>query len=260
MDLFCKNVREAILRISQSSGHGHVPTCFSIVEILRAVYETIRHDPKRPDWPERDIFILSKGHAALGLYCTLAYYDYFPISDVYSFGKFGSRFGCHADRLKIPGIEVSTGSLGHGIGIAVGMALGLRISGSVRKVYVLVGDGESNEGTVWEAVMVAVNRGLDNLTIIYDDNRSHGRGLQITEPVAQFRGFGCNVVSVDGHDVEALKEAFLQRSSGVKVLVARTLKGYGCETLSCNHYEWHRRSPNDTELAVLMGELNAKTV
>ena len=115
-------IRESILRISHRSGHGHIPTCFSIIEILCALYETMRHDPKRPDWSERDLFVLSKGHAALGLYCTLAYYDYFPISDVFSFGKFGSNFGCHADRLKVPGIEASTGSLGHGIGIAVGMA------------------------------------------------------------------------------------------------------------------------------------------
>ncbi len=260
MDLFCKNVRETILRISQSSGHGHIPTCFSIIEILCALYETMRHDPKRPDWSERDIFILSKGHAALGLYCTLAYHDYFPVSEVLSFGKFGSNFGCHADRLKVPGIEASTGSLGHGIGIAVGMALGLKISDSRRKVFVLVGDGEANEGTVWEAVMVAVNRGLNNLTIIYDNNRSHERGLQITDPAAQFRGFGCDVVTADGHDVNAVKEALNREAQGVKVIVAQTLKGYGCETLSCNHYEWHRRSPDNAELALLMGELNAKTV
>lgn len=260
MDIFCKNIRESILRISHYSGHGHIPTCFSIIEILYALYGTMRNDPKRPDWNERDIFILSKGHAALGLYCTLASLGYFSSAEVFDFGMCDSRFGCHADRLKIPGVEVSTGSLGHGIGIAVGMALGLKISDNSRKVFTLVGDGEANEGTVWEAVMVAVNRGLNNLTIIYDDNRSHARGLQITDPVAQFRGFGCEVVEVDGHDVGALKKAFLQEAQKVKVIVARTLKGYGCDTFLRNHYEWHSRSPNDAELAMLMGELNAKAV
>lgn len=253
----CREIRKDILKISKSSGHGHIPTCFSIVEILRAVYESMRHDPKRPDWDERDIFILSKGHAALAHYCVLAHFGYFDIEKVFSFGSFMSDFGCHADRLKVPGIEASTGSLGHGIGLAVGIALGLRIKKSDRRIYTLIGDGESNEGTVWEAIMVAENLKLNNLTIIYDDNQSHSRGLQIRNPAAHFRGFGCNVTEVDGHDINMLKEEIKKKSKTVRVIIAHTKKGYNCKTLIERHYEWHRKSPNDQEYDMLMEELCA---
>src|SRR5208337_4595868 len=258
----CRQIREDILTISKLSGHGHIPTCFSIVELLYVVYSFMNHKPDNPQWNERDIFILSKGHGALAHYCVLARFGYFDIHKVHGFGAFMSDFGCHADRLKVPGIEVSTGSLGHGIGVAAGIALALKIKKSTRRVYTLVGDGESNEGTVWEAVMVAVNRGLDNLTIIYDDNRSHSRGLQIHTPVEHFRGFGCEVIETSGHDLAALQKALQEpvKSVKVKVIAARTEKGHGCPTLVQNQYGWHRRSPNDEEFNTLMRELNEKTV
>ena len=138
MDAATKNIRKNILKIASHSGHGHIPTCFSIVELLYSVYSTMNHSPKEPESCERDIFILSKGHAALALYCTLAEFDYFSIEEVYNFGAFGSKFGCHADRLKIPGVELSTGSLGHGIGVAVGIALALKIQKSNRKLTLLL--------------------------------------------------------------------------------------------------------------------------
>lgn len=256
----CTEIRKNIIRISKNSGHGHIPTCFSVVEILYALYGVMQHDPSHPDWENRDIFILSKGHAALAHYCVLASLSYFPIESVNTFGAFMSNFGCHADRAKIPGIEVSTGSLGHGIGVAVGVALALRIQQSQRKVYTIIGDGESNEGSVWEAVLVAVSQKLNNLTIIYDDNRSHTRGLQIHDPEAHFRGFGCEVFSADGHDLNAMGEVLQAYCGGVKVIVARTIKGYGCEMLSKNQYEWHRRSPNEAEFEELMRDLDAKTI
>lgn len=261
MDQVSKKIRENILRVSHHSGHGHVPTCFSIVEMLRAVYETMRHDPKRPGWAERDIFILSKGHAALGLYCVLAHQGYFPVSDVYAFGSFESNFGCHADRLKVPGIELSTGSLGHGIGVAVGMAQGFKLSGSPRKVFALVGDGEANEGTVWEAAMVAANLRLDNLTVLLDNNRSQSRCLPITDPEGKFSSFGSSVLSVDGHDLPALKGALRGVAEGVpRVVVANTVKGKGCPTMVRDVFAWHRRSPDRGELEELLGELNETTI
>jgi len=256
----CKKIRKDILRISKVSGHGHIPTCFSIVEILYAVYGTMKHDPANPSWEDRDIFILSKGHAALGHYCVLAKFGYFDIEEVYSFGAFMSDFGCHADRFKVPGIEASTGSLGHGIGLAVGMALGLKIKKSNRRVFVLIGDGESNEGSVWEAIMVATNLKLDDLTIIYDNNMSHSKGLQIQNPSKQFKAFGCEVLEVNGHDVDSLKEAISKRSNYVKVIVANTKKGFGCKTLIENQYKWHRKSPSDAQFKMLMEELDAKTI
>ena len=193
MNELCRKIRSEILTISHKSGHGHIPTSFSIVEMLCAVYQTMRHDPKRPDMPDRDLFVLSKGHASLGFYCVLAGHDYFDFEDVYAFGAFDSKFGCHPDRTKVPGAEASTGSLGHGIGLAVGMALAAKIAGTSRQVYTLIGDGESNEGTVWEAIMVATNLKLDNLTVLYDHNHSQGRCLPIPNPAERFRAFGCDV-------------------------------------------------------------------
>ncbi len=261
MDNLSKEIRENILRISNHSGHGHIPTCFSIIEMLRAVYETMRHEPKHPAWEERDIFILSKGHGALGLYCTLAQYGYFPISEVFSFGAFESKFGCHADRFKVPGVELSTGSLGHGIGVATGMALGFKLSAGSRRVCVLIGDGESNEGTVWEAAMVAANLGLHNLTVLFDNNCSQSRCLPIVNPEAKFASFGFEVESVDGHDLSALKMAIGNSGNGSpRLIVAHTVKGMGCPTLVREVFAWHRRSPNRDELETLLGELNETSV
>jgi transketolase len=251
----CRDIRKDILRIAKLSGHGHIPTCFSIVEILYAVYSTIRHNPKEPAWDGRDIFILSKGHASLAHYFILAEFGYFKKERIDTFGAFMSDFGCHADRHKVPGIEVSTGSLGHGIGLATGMALGLKIRKSNRRVFTLIGDGESNEGSVWEAVMVAENLKLDNLTIIYDNNMSHFRGLQIRNPVERFRGFGCEVVEVNGHNVKAIQKELVKKSDTVRVIVANTIKGCGCRTLVENHYEWHRKSPSEQEFMCLMKEV-----
>lgn len=251
----CRNIREDMLRISKSSGHGHLPSCFSIVEILYAIYDTIKNDPRDPFLEDRDIFILSKGHASLAHYCTLAHFGYFGIEKVYEFGSFMSNFGCHADRFKIPGIEVSTGSLGHGIGLAVGIALALKIKKSNRRVYTIIGDGEANEGTVWESIMVATNLKLDNLTIIYDNNMSHSRGLQIYNPIEHFRGFDCYVVEIDGHNVDVIKDEMIKKNNNVRVIIANTKKGYNCKTLMDNQYEWHRKSPNDDEFKNLMKEL-----
>ncbi|MBB4267476.1 transketolase [Roseospira visakhapatnamensis] len=253
-------LRAEILRIAHDSGHGHVPTCFSIVEMLCAVYGVMRHDPARPEWDGRDLFVLSKGHASLAHYVVLGALGYYDPGPVARFGNRGTMFGCHADRLKVPGVEVSTGSLGHGIGLATGMALAEKILGTDRRVYTLVGDGESNEGTVWEAVMVAVDRGLDNLTLLYDDNRSQGRALQIPNPAERLAAFGCDTVGVDGHDVAALTQALTRPARGVRAVVARTVKGKGCRTLEDNMYEWHRKSPDAETLAKLLEELHAPAV
>jgi len=251
----CKQIRKDILASSHASGHGHIPTSFSVVEAIYAAYQCMNHDPRRPDWPERDLFVLSKGHAALGYYCVLGNLGYFDVAGVRAFGGFESRFGCHPDRTKVPGVEVSTGSLGHGIGVAVGMALAQKIGETKRRVYTLVGDGESNEGTVWEAVAVASHLKLDNLVVIYDDNQSQGRCLPIPNPAERFHSFGCDVVEVAGHDVDNLKTAMRVFNTNVRVVVAHTEKGHGCPTLVEKVYEWHRRSPKADELQMLLAEL-----
>lgn len=249
-------VRRHILECSATSGHGHIPTSFSVVEMVLATYARMRHFPAQPRSPERDIFILSKGHAALGYYCCLAELGYFPWEEVKTFGKAGTRFGCHPDRLKCEGVEVSSGSLGHGLAVGVGMALAFKIQKSQRKVFALVGDGEANEGSVWESVMIAVDRKLNNYTILYDHNRSQTRCLQIENPSERFQSFGCDVVEVDGHDMDQITEA-LQKEPGArpKVVVCRTVKGFGCATLSSHVFEWHRRSPKPEEMKTLLAEL-----
>ena len=251
-----RQIRQTILRVSHHSGHGHIPTCFSIVESLVAVFSEMKHDPQNPKWDYRDIFILSKGHASLALYCALAQFGYFPVDDVYAFGAYRSKFGCHPDRLKVPGVEASTGSLGHGIGLAVGMALAMKIKHSTRRVLTLIGDGESNEGTVWESLMVASDLGLNQLTVLFDFNRSQSRSLQITNPIEKFHAFGCDAVTVDGHDVQAIINAIQRPSSQPKVIVMNTKKGNGCPTLENNIFEWHRKSPNEEQLQQLLNELN----
>jgi transketolase len=256
MDAFCEIVRRDILRISQHSGHGHIPTCFSVVEMIWAVYSTMRHEPANPQWEDRDIFILSKGHAALAHYCVLAHSGYFPIKDVNSFGAFRSNFGCHADRNSVLGVEWSTGSLGHGSGVAAGIALAFKIKKSMRKVFVLIGDGETNEGSVWESLMVAANLKLDNLYVLFDNNLSQSRCLPITNPVEKFRAFGCETFEVDGHDVVEIKGALASPPAGrPKVIVANTCKGWGCKTLVEEVFAWHRRSPTKDEMELLLGEL-----
>jgi transketolase len=251
----CREIRKNVLLASRASGHGHIPTSFSVIELLEGVYETMRHNPLNPRWEQRDVFLLSKGHGALGYYAVLAHHGYFPAEELKTFGAFRSRLGCHPDRLKVPGAEVSTGSLGHGIALAVGMALAFRLQNSARRAYTLVGDGESNEGSVWEAVMVAVNLGLSNLTILYDNNRSQVRSLHIPNPVDRFKAFGCHTLEVPGHDLEAIKAALAAPADKPKVIVGSTTKGHGCPTLANNVFEWHRKSPKPDELDRLLAEL-----
>lgn len=253
----CKEMRETILRVSLNSGHGHIPTCFSVVEMLYAVYSVMRHMPQQPDWPDRDVFILSKGHAALGFYSVLARFGYFSSEAVNKFGSFESAFGCHPDRLKLPGVELSTGSLGHGIGVAVGVALAFQLQASERRVYTLIGDGESNEGSVWEALMVASHLKLNNLTVMLDYNQSQRRAMPLLRPADKFRAFDCEVLEVDGHDVEALQQALRHETNQVKAVVAHTIKGYGCRTIVENVFEWHRKSPTAEQYEAMLKELHA---
>jgi len=187
----------------------------------------------------------------------LAHYGYFPVEELKTFGAFQSRMGCHPDRFKVPGVEASTGSLGHGIALAVGIALAFRMRDSSRRVYTVVGDGESNEGSVWEAIMVATHLRLNNLTILYDSNRSQVRSLQIPNPAERLAAFGCDTVETNGHDLDGIKSALSGQFSNVRAVVANTIKGNGCPTLTANMFEWHRRSPGPDDLKLLLNELEA---
>jgi len=251
----CREIRRNILNASRASGHGHIPTSFSIIEMLCSVYNTMKHDPGNPKWSDRDVFILSKGHGALGFYAVLAHYGYFGVKALSTFGAFQSQLGCHPDRFKVPGVELSTGSLGHGIAVAVGMALAFKLQQSPRQVYTLIGDGEANEGTVWEAVMVATSLQLSNLSILCDFNHSQVRSLHIPNPAERFTAFGCFTTEVDGHDLDALQASLTVPCRSVRAVVARTTKGFGCPTLVNNVFEWHRKSPAPGEFDILTSEL-----
>lgn len=231
------NVRKSIMRMLTESKSGHTGGSLSAVDILTTLYfYKMRHRAGEPNWPERDRFVLSKGHAAPALYAVLAEAGYFPKEELMTLRKLGSRLQGHPDRRKLPGVEASTGSLGQGISIACGIALcGKLIDRKNYRVYTLLGDGENQEGEVWEAAMSAAHYKLDNLCAVLDYN-----GLQIDglvkdvmniEPIAdKWRAFGWNVVEVDGHDIDGLIKAFddAEKIKGKpSIIIAKTVKGKG---------------------------------
>lgn len=251
-----KELKKRILTVSHSNQEGHIPSAFSILDILYVLYHDVMDvDPADPKKEVRDRLIISKGHASLGIYTVMADRGYFPMEEVETFCQFGSRLGGHPDRNKVPGIEASTGSLGHGLPLALGMALGMKIKGVAGTVYTIVGDGEFNEGTMWESTLIASHHNLSNLVCILDYNHSTDRALDLGDMKQKFEAFGWESCETDGHDHAVLRAA-LQRPVGnhPKAVIANTIKGYGCPSIE-NNPAWHHRSPNDTEYAQMMEEL-----
>lgn len=233
-----------------------------MVEILATLYfgGVLRYDPSDPHNPTRDRFILSKGHGAPGLYAALAEAGYFPTSDLPSLRQLGSPLEGHPNMNRLPGVEASTGSLGQGLSIGVGHALAARIDGHDFRVYVMVGDGETGEGQVWEALMFAGNAGLDNLTLIFDRNGNQQTGpvaeVQPLEPLEdKVRAFGWEVRTIDGHSLDAVADAFeWARSVNGKpqAIVAKTVKGKGVSLLEAGQDKWHGKPiPGDEEAKAL---------
>jgi len=248
-------LRLSIVQASFLSNEGHIPSAFSILDILLVLYDKVLHyNPKKPSDPKRDRFILSKGHGSLGLYAVLADKGFFAKKHLKSFGQFESILGGHPDSLKVPGIEVSTGSLGHGFPTAVGMALGLKITKNKAGVYVLIGDGESNEGTVWESALLANHHKLDNLVCIVDHNHSTDRAVSIGDMTVKFKAFGWVAVTVNGHDQKEIYRALKTPHSGKPLaIVAETIKGYG-STVMLNNPAWHHKTPTKEEYAEIVKE------
>jgi transketolase len=235
----------------------------SCADILAALYfQVLNVRPESPRDPDRDRFVLSKGHASAALYATLAERGFFPAQDLDTYMQPLSLLNGHPDRNKVPGVEANTGPLGHGLPIAVGMAAAARLDGASWRTFVLTGDGELQEGSNWEAIMAAAHLGLDNLTVIVDRNRlQQGDRTEKTvalEPLAErWRAFGWSVVDVDGHDVEALLATFgaLPKEPGRPTcVIARTNKGRGVSFIE-DRVEWHHRVPTDEELAAALREL-----
>lgn len=243
-----RRVRERILSIVFESGSGHVGAALSQADLLVALYgRTLKVDPTRPEWPERDRFVLSKGHGGLGLVAVLAEHGFLRDDDLATFGKPGSPLGMHLDRRKVPGVEVSTGSLGHGLGVAMGMALGAKHRRLDARTFCLLSDGECYEGSTWEAATSAPAFGLGRLVALIDRNFLTMDGPTEREvplePLAEkWRAFGWRVFECDGHDFAALGAALEGATAAAErpaVIVAKTIKGKGVpfmENQACWHY------------------------
>lgn len=249
-------LKKYILQACFNSKEGHIPSAFSILDILYVLYNSIlKVDPANPNDISRDRFFLSKGHASLGLYAILADRGFFAIEELDSFGKFSSMLGGHPDCNKIPGVEASTGSLGHGLPIATGVAMALKIQNNAASVYVIVGDGECNEGTIWETALLAANHNLNNLTCIVDYNHSNDRALLLGDLSEKFKSFGWNTLEVEGHNHDALiKNLNLKHQSKPTAIIANTIKGKGIKVME-NNPAWHHKTPTELELQEMLKEL-----
>ena len=257
------DVRKGIVTAVHSAKAGHPGGSLSAADVYTYLYfEEMNIDPKNPDMEDRDRFVLSKGHTAPGLYSTLANRGFFPVEDLKTLRKLGSYLQGHPS-IHIPGVDMSSGSLGQGISAAVGMALGAKMNNKSFRVYSLLGDGEIQEGQVWEAAMFAGHRKLDNLCVIVDNNN-----LQIDGPIDQvcspypidkkFEAFNFHVINVDAHDFDALRAAFKEarETKGMPTcLVIHSVKGKGVSFME-NQAGWHGKAPNDEEYAVAMADLD----
>lgn len=259
-DFVTRKLRRRIVEIVTKSGEGHIPSAFSIVDILYASYSSFLDvSLENLESADRDYFVLSKGHGAAALYVVLEEFGILPKKDVDTYGTFGSLLGGHPDTVKVSGVEASTGSLGHGLPIAVGITMGLRIRDIDRKVVALLGDGECQEGTVWEAAHVAANQRLNNLIVIVDRNMSGAQLTPIDDLPAKWKAFGWTVTEVDGHShadiVSALEESSDSQSNSPHAIIANTVKGKGVSLLE-GHGVWHHRIPVEKELEVIYRELS----
>jgi transketolase len=259
-------IRMRDLRMVYEAGLGHLGGEFSAIDILTTLYfGVLRHDPQRPDDPERDRFVLSKGHSAAALYTTLAEAGYFDPAELSTFMAPLSRLNGHPDRNKVPGVETNTGPLGHGFPVAVGIALAGKMDGSDRRTYVLTGDGELQEGSMWEAAMAASHYELDRLTVIVDRNGlQQGDRTESTirlEPLAdKWRAFGWSVREVDGHDHARLLDVLRAtpfEPGRPSCVIAHTHKGHGVSFMS-DQVAWHHHVPTDDEFQRATAELQAQ--
>ena len=256
-------VRKGIIKSTHAAKSGHPGGSLSAADVFTYLYFVeLNVDPKNPKDENRDRFVLSKGHVAPGYYSTLAERGFFPKEDLLTLRHVGSYLQGHPDMKKIPGVDMSSGSLGQGISAAVGMALAAKLQNKDYRTYTLLGDGEIQEGQVWEAAMFAGSRKLDNLVVIVDNN-----GLQIDGPIdevnspypigAKFEAFNFNVVEIDGHDFDQIADAFKQAKEckgKPTAIIMKTIKGKGVSYME-NQAGWHGKAPNDEEFAIAMEEL-----
>ena len=246
----CRHIRKEILKTSFESQAGHIPSAFSIIEILYVLYKDILND--------NDIFVLSKGHGCLALYGIFAEFGIITREELLSFAQYDSLLGGHPHRNKLKEIYASTGSLGHGLPICAGAALAIKLDHRNDKVYCLVGDGECNEGTIWETAMLADRMQLNNLVCIVDNNKSQTRSMPSTNIGAKFRSFGWDVTEVtDGHSHSALRDALSLSGKKPLCIVCNTVKGRGVSAMEEDMFAWHHGPPNAEQLKKFCEELSA---
>jgi transketolase len=258
-----RKIRRHIIDMTCSAKSGHPGGSLSAVETVVTLYfDVMRHDPANPGWQDRDRFILSKGHAAPVLYAAMAEAGYTPVSELNTLRKLGSIYQGHPDRRFIPALEASTGSLGLGLSLGLGMALAARLDRSPTRVFVMLGDGEIQEGQVWEAAMFAAFHKVDNIVAIVDYNRIQLDGfvkdiMELEPLVEKWRAFGWHVIELDGHDIPALQSAFAEAAATTgkpTVLIAHTVKGKGVSFME-NNPKFHGQACSVEEHAVAMKEL-----
>jgi len=256
-------IRQHVIKMTHRAKAAHVGTSLSMADLLAVLYGSVlRVDPARPAWPDRDRFILSKGHGCAGLYAVLAERGFFPLEWLDQFYQDGSRLAGHITHTGVPGVEVSTGALGHGLSIGCGMALAAKRDGRPFRVFTLLSDGECDEGSVWEAVLFAPHHGLDNLTAIVDFNRIQSLGtvkevLDLDPLGAKWQAFGWAVREIDGHDLQQIEGALASipfEQGRPSCIVAHSVKGKGVGFME-NKLLWHYRSPDAEELQRALTEL-----
>ena len=260
LDQRSKDLRKLVMCGIAGGRRGHVGSALSMVEILRVLYDDVlRYDAKNPQWPQRDRCILSKGHGCLALYAILVDKGFFPATELDRFCKADGILGGHPERHKVPGVEASTGSLGHGLPIGVGMALNARIDKSDYRVFVIGSDGESQEGSVWEAALCAAKHRLNHLTVLIDYNKQQTYGtiaevLGLEPVLDKWRSFGFAVTEVNGHDVGELRAALKQTPLDPQkptAIICHTIKGKGIKLCEGNLSWHHKTKVSDEEVAAL---------
>ncbi|MDB5169633.1 MAG: tktB [Candidatus Saccharibacteria bacterium] len=264
LETIANDIREDIITMLEHAGSGHSAGPLGLADIFTALYfDVLKHDPKNPDWEERDILLLSNGHCVPVRYATMAHAGYFPKKELLTLRKLGSRLQGHPERLKLPGMETTSGPLGCGLSQACGMALGLRMDNKMRRqVYVVMGDGELDEGNVWEAAMLASKYQLNNITAIIDRNNIQIDGptesvMPLGDLKAKWQAFGWHVLEVDGNDMEAIIDACTMAKAVTEkpvMIIAYTIPGKGVDFME-NDFHWHGAPPNHEQAVKALHEL-----